>query len=316
MPTVIIIEKGNTRLGNKLLIFASVYAWCLESGFSLWNPSFWRYADAWPRFSGDLMVSPNQPFRIGRTLSGVLGGRRICCSALRRIRRMGLGQDVRPPGGKSFVDLPPSGDLSTPCSSLYFITKFCVRNPVGLVRHGARIRELFQIGPQRSASAGRFFAQLASPKRPRIAVHIRMTDYRHHFGGAFYLALDAYKKAMSETLTLLRARGTPPPLFAIFSDENRDESEFPEFDAFVSRGTTIEDMDRLSLMDGIIGPASTFSSWAAYFGQRPLLQLGASGQQQGVAWIWEGQGAERDVGAFADAVAAQFDRRQQTSNSP
>ena len=64
--------------------------------------------------------------------------------------------------------------------------------------------------------------------------------------------------------------------FIIFSDENfRDQRDiFRGFSVHFGSGHVIEDLYALAQVDYIIAPPSTYSNWAAFYGQVPIYQVG------------------------------------------
>jgi len=51
------------------------------------------------------------------------------------------------------------------------------------------------------------------------------------------------------------------------------ESEFPGLSAGFSTGVPVEDMYALAECDYIIGPVSSFTQWASFYGNKPLFHL-------------------------------------------
>ena len=64
--------------------------------------------------------------------------------------------------------------------------------------------------------------------------------------------------------------------FLVFSEEKLAQDLFPK-DTFVcSTGDALTDMYSLAECNYILGPASTFSMWASYYGGRPLFIMKAN----------------------------------------
>ncbi len=60
MATVIALDSGG-RLGNKLIHFAAIYAWCIHRHHRLFNPAFFAYAPLFPNLDSDLFLSATHP---------------------------------------------------------------------------------------------------------------------------------------------------------------------------------------------------------------------------------------------------------------
>ncbi|MDH4129338.1 MAG: hypothetical protein OEV44_11315, partial [Spirochaetota bacterium] len=61
--------------------------------------------------------------------------------------------------------------------------------------------------------------------------------------------------------------------FLFCSNEKIDKNLFKEINVNFGTGHLLEDLYSLAECDYIIGPPSTFSSWASFYGNVPLLQL-------------------------------------------
>lgn len=106
-----------------------------------------------------------------------------------------------------------------------------------------------------------------------IGVHVRRGDYRQWEGGAYYYELEDYITIMRE---LLSTYSTKSICFYISTNEKIDSSIFQDLpilnypDAVKMKLTMAHDLYALSLCDRIIGPLSTFSRWASWYGNVPL----------------------------------------------
>ena len=102
-----------------------------------------------------------------------------------------------------------------------------------------------------------------------IAVHIRRGDYKEFLRGRFYFEDDIYLKKIRDTQKLLY---TANVCFAVFSNEKINLKNFEGIDiSFKNTNTAIGDMWGISLCDYILGPLSTFSMWASFWHNVPLL---------------------------------------------
>ena len=61
--------------------------------------------------------------------------------------------------------------------------------------------------------------------------------------------------------------------FLVASNEPRSASEFPGLSVGFSTGVPIEDMYALAECDYIMGPVSSFTQWASFYGNKPLRHL-------------------------------------------
>jgi len=64
--------------------------------------------------------------------------------------------------------------------------------------------------------------------------------------------------------------------FFVCSDEPRFREEFAGLTVGIGGRSPLEDLCTLSECDYILGPPSTFSQWASFYGGRPLYQPAAA----------------------------------------
>lgn len=102
-----------------------------------------------------------------------------------------------------------------------------------------------------------------------IGVHIRRKDYKDFLGGFYYFDYDVYRKRMEEVSGIIHG----DTIFIVFSDEpinkNLLSKEDASYKVYVSGNSAIVDLVMMSACDYIIGPPSTFSGWASFWGNVP-----------------------------------------------
>ena len=105
-----------------------------------------------------------------------------------------------------------------------------------------------------------------------IGVHIRRGDYRQFNGGIWYYEDEVYRNFLLniQSFPELKDRRIS---FLICSHGLIDEKNFPGLHVITESRHFMEDLYLLSGSDYIIGPPSTYSMWASYYGEKPLLQI-------------------------------------------
>ena len=99
-------------------------------------------------------------------------------------------------------------------------------------------------------------------------VHIRYGDYKTWQGGKYYYSLEQYHLVMLKVKELFPNQSVA---FFISSNEKINLNSFVDCECFlVSNGSSTHDLFGLGICDYIIGPPSTFSGWASYYGNTPL----------------------------------------------
>lgn len=105
-----------------------------------------------------------------------------------------------------------------------------------------------------------------------VGVHIRRGDYEMWNNGKFYYSLSQYYTFMQKIQALY---STQKVAFFISSNEKVQLDLFSKCNCFLQEKSEspILDLYTLSLCDRIIGPFSTFSRWASFYGNKPLCFL-------------------------------------------
>lgn len=99
-----------------------------------------------------------------------------------------------------------------------------------------------------------------------VGVHIRQGDYADFEGGRFYHSQELYAAKMAKVEQLLAPRKVT---FLTVAEGEIDEAQFKGLNTVKGPGSAIGDMYSLARCDYIMGVHSTFSRWAAFYGDVP-----------------------------------------------
>lgn len=105
-----------------------------------------------------------------------------------------------------------------------------------------------------------------------VGVHIRRGDYVEFNGGIWYFDNLTYKRLLQQFCALPEFAGKRVS-FILCSNETIDAADFDGLQVVTASRHFIEDLYLLAGADYIIGPPSTYSMWASYYGASPLLQV-------------------------------------------
>lgn len=101
-----------------------------------------------------------------------------------------------------------------------------------------------------------------------IGVHIRRGDYATWRNGDYFYSQEQYHNICEN---LKKEFPDKQIRFFLSSNEKIDKTIFHSDEYFsLSQSAPPEDLYALSLCDYIIGPPSTFSRWAAFYGDKPI----------------------------------------------
>ncbi len=106
-----------------------------------------------------------------------------------------------------------------------------------------------------------------------VGVHIRRGDYRTYKNGIWHFDFEVYKKFMLQLEAVFKDENKAVRFF-VCSNEKIESSHFNGCNVIMQEGDDmIFDLYALSRCEYIIGPPSTYSQWASFYGKKPLAVL-------------------------------------------
>jgi hypothetical protein len=281
---MVILIKRFGQLGNRLFLFAHLVANAAEHGYALANPSFNGYArffraPATGDFGGlpiRVAVLPEAPAR-ERWLDRLFGlvQRPRIFDVLHRMRRA-LPTPQLPE--LLYLDDEHAYDLNQPdflqlarSPRPVLLHGWCFRDRPNLRKHAPLIRELFGLIEPHRAAVARVLAAARREADVLVGVHVRRGDYATYFDGRYYYDDATYARLMREV-----AAQFPPATrvaFLLASDEPPPATAFAGLRVHYASGHFVEDLYTLAGCDYLIGPPSSYSMWASFYGEVPLLHV-------------------------------------------
>ncbi len=135
----------------------------------------------------------------------------------------------------------------------------------------SEIRQLFAPQNQTVMQVEKVFDQNVKPERLIVGVHLRRGDYKTFMNGRYFFDGEVYRLAMNTLQEQIQRETGNETLFLLCSDSPVNMNSFDDFNTFQVKDTSaIKDLYALSRCNYIIGPPSTFSMWASYYGDVPL----------------------------------------------
>ena len=271
---MIVIAKKVGRLANRLVLFSHFIAAAAEHGFVVLNPAFLTYAHYFPATARDLLCR----FPSGRAVPAVPGSRRLLYLAAKAAaemlyRRQQGGNDV----GlirltrKEKLDLNSSAFLDVVHRHrVVLVQDWFFRNADNCARHRDLVRAHFTPWEHHLAGAHAAVEPARRGDRLVVGVHIRQTDYSRFKGGRFFYSHEQYRRVMDSVEATFSDRDVS---FFISSDAPVPRETFAGLDVFYGNGHQLEDLYALAACDRLVGPPSTYSMWASYYGDVPIYSL-------------------------------------------
>ncbi|MBT6725171.1 MAG: hypothetical protein HOA75_00200 [Deltaproteobacteria bacterium] len=274
MQKTIIISKKTGRLGNRLQLYAHLLAFALEKDLRLLNPAFAEYSlffqgtadQRWGKFPKDQdTVSPSETSR-----EWIYWSNRAAYKLAKPLAiSNNAGIRVAKAQSSKFIQTDSLwNDFIQESWNILFTQGLHFYSPgEWFLRHGDTIRSFLAPLNCYQEKAIQFVTQIKLQTDVLVGVHLRQTDYQEFVGGRFFYSLNQYLMKMLEIRRLHHPRSCT---FLICSDVSWQEGLKQDLKCFSGPRTVIGDLIALSKCDLILGPPSTFSGWAAWYGKVPI----------------------------------------------
>lgn len=269
---LVVVEDGG-GLANRIFVFANVIATGMATAHRVVNPAFRHWANSFEGTVGDAMAV--FPRRRRALFGGPLFARIVASLSYRSCRI--LAGSRRGPFRAMSLSWPQHCDLDRPEEiadlrrrRLVLLKGWLFRNPSGVERCAARIREFFRPTSEIREEADRVVAAARSGADVLVGVHVRHRDYRDFMEGRYFYPFPTYVDLMRSLAVRVAPRRAA---FLVCSDETQDRSAADDLRVTFSTMGPVQDLWALSRCDMVMGPPSTFSAWAAFLGEAPLWEL-------------------------------------------
>ena len=277
---MVILTYQYGGLGNNLLLASHFLTNAFAYGYELAMPLFVPHAAAFegtagpgPWRFGNMDVRPRagQPvpdacYRVLQLRPGVHAFKRL--PWLQRALGVRLVDDVP----DRDTDLNSAAYLAQARSPRHLLLPgWRYRDKRHFARHGDLLRRFFRpVKPHREA-VERVLATNREQADVLVGVHIRRGNYAEWHGGAFLYSNDTYVRAMRELQALFPAGVRVR--FLLFSNEPIPAQDFAGFDTGRATNHPVEDLYAMAGCDYLLGPLSTYTMWASFYGRVPLCHL-------------------------------------------
>jgi hypothetical protein len=281
---VFVIAGQANQLGNQLFMFGALIACAAEHDTSVAHLLFGAYADSFETTAQDLFCrfparrsllapTPARRARVARwslRLADSLARGRTKALQGRYIQHIESGYESTLVTRAGVVSLDSDAFRErVRAPGLIVFQGPLVRDNTNFRKHADTVRHYFR---PRSDDAERV-AQLTARTRDRVDVliglHIRHGDYRQFMHGRYFYAIEQYAAAVEHVRTLFGNKRTG---VLVCSDSQQALDHFRQ-PTFASNGSVIQDLYALAACDYIVGPPSTFSQWASFYGRVPRYGL-------------------------------------------
>ena len=280
---MVVVAGRYGQLGNRLFLFGHLIAAAAEHGFRVWNPAFGEYADLFASTAGDpLCRYPPPRRRLPAPAAAAL--REAAYLAARDGARVSLAlglsgrlhRVVRLNHEDGPFDLGVPSFVAAARRMPVLIEGWLFRDDASFEKHASLVRAHFRPLDAHERRVATLLDRARAGAPLLVGVHVRRGDYRRFMGGRFLFDDATYARLMHATRELLAERDVR---FLLCADEPVADNCFRGLDVVRGTGHALEDLYALAGCDYVLGPPSTYTGWASFYGRVPLFSVREPGAQ-------------------------------------
>ena len=207
------------------------------------------------------------------------------CAHVARIPHLRIGPVVKLismlPGGVTVAcdDSGSNGSMDTTqvlsdprvaAGQSLWVQGWLYRDPAGAAKHKECIKEFFSPAAEVKKRVEACIQENRVTDNVLVGVHLRRGDYRKWSGGKYYYDDKTLGRLMQQILEILPNRKV---CFLMVSNQPVERHNYNGFDIALGPGDPAGDLFCMAACDYIIGPPSTFTMWASFYGDVPLYMI-------------------------------------------
>lgn len=281
---LLVIARRCGRLANRTVLFANFIAFAQAHGHRVVNVTFHSYADLFETTRRDLYCRFPAPARRSRLefIPGLAAALRRTRLLLHAVRGASNLNEKFPLFGRAAVTLRENPAATRTLlegdevqqrirdARTVFAYGWNFRAPAAMRQHADVVRNYFRPVAQYERASRAAVESLRRDADVVVGVHIRRGDYRIWKRGKYFYEVARYAALMREVAEQFPGRKVS---FLVCGDEPRRAEEFPGLKVSFGGASPVTDLFALAGCDRIIGPPSTFTQWASFYGNKPLYHI-------------------------------------------
>jgi len=172
-----------------------------------------------------------------------------------------------------FFDLNSDEFVQKAKSKLVLVYGWLFKDPQNLQKHKQLLLDLWQPNKNYLANVENYFRKYKQDHDVLVGVHIRRGDYKTFENGKWFYSPGQYYEKMKEIASLETFHDKRIAFVICSNEQGISLPGTDKFSVFNEERHFSEDVLLLSKCDYIIGPPSTFSIWASFYGDVPLYMI-------------------------------------------
>jgi hypothetical protein len=270
---MLIISAKSGQLGNRLLLFANFIAWAIEHNLTVLNPAFEEYSEFFVGTARDFLccypppsfAAPGNKFIRSKYYNFI---KYLSNKQVLKIQEITREKPFSWSKYQASQQIKPGSNVCF--QGWLFRDGWFVEDTPQLREHADQIRSYFTPLPRYTINPDNLISNIKNSADIIIGIHIRQGDYAQHQNGRYFYTIDQYIEVMNAAVKLFFWKNM---IFLICSNLKQEQSLFKSFNCVFGSGHLIEDMYALSKCDYIIGPPSSYTMWASFYGEKPLYMI-------------------------------------------
>ena len=270
---MLVISGKSGQLGNRLLLFANFMAYAIKNNYTVINPAFDEYAQFFKSTSKDFLCHyPPNPLAIpnNKWLGKLYYEFNLYLADSGRFNTITIKRDQPFNWVNSQITKELKPDGINFFKGWLFRDGWFVDDIPNLCQHRAKICAYFQPITKHQLNISKLISNIRSQTDIIIGVHIRHGDYQQHQDGRYFYTIEQYVKVMESAQRLFPDQKVT---FLICSNQKQEDHYFQHFSYIYGNNHLVEDMYSLAECDYIIGPPSSYTMWASFYGERRLYMI-------------------------------------------
>lgn len=272
---VVLVSSEHLYMGNKMMLYGNLIASAQEHHFKMKNPSFAPYASNFEiPYQDNLCRFPIKKSSTKWSKKFRNWHYKLMYKWVMLLIKLNVNNKLI---GVIDIDWEAKIDLNSAefidkvkNTKLLYLHGWLFRSPELVQKHSDIIRNYFKPRVQFSKNVEALFQKHNPNNAIVVGVHIRQGDFKTFENGRYYFETEQYVQFMQKMQDLLKGEKVK---FMICSNVKQNDVLFNSFDWFYGTGHFIEDMYALAKCNYIMGPPSTYSTWASFYGRAPIRML-------------------------------------------
>ena len=274
MKNLFLVSKDG-QLANRLWQASYFLSNAIENKYTV-NHLF--FGDYYLLFSESIKKNSMFPIRfifskygLGHSLLETLLRRTMKLLSKWKIRNIGFAKIIYSFNESEWIDLAKSDISDLVKSNNVLIFGWNYLDSINIYKHKKEVVDYWTPNAAYTKQVDYFNNLYREHAELLVGVHIRRGDYQSFNGGKYFYDNSIYQKIMFQFSGLSLAKDKKI-VFCICSDDKSVALVTP-FICFEENRPFIVDLYLLAMCDFIIGPPSTFSAWASFYGDKPLAYI-------------------------------------------